>query len=1486
MKNLIFCISFVFHTLLLVFIVSFQSNYLFAQNFSNIQKVVEAPRSFPSNRDNHFGHSVSIDGNFAIVGVPGGNSAGNTFGGVAYIYEKINTGWVLRQRLVSNDSSSSNKFGWSVSIKGDLAVVGDPDYNIPQNITNSVGRAYIFQRNTSGIWVQVSQLNSTNPDPNGQFGYSVSIEANHAVVGQYGSVPGRTYVFSRISPNWLLSQTLLGDNPTGGFGVSVDIDNDKIIVGQGFDNFGNTNTSDIGSAFIFENNNGIWTMMQKLYSNDSDPNDFFGWSVAISQDRAIVGSYPHVFDQFGNDSIFWAGAAYIFREDNGNWPLEQKIVASDRNIETFNSFGNISGAVFGFDVDISKNQIVVGSFAASKDSNGQNYVPMTGACYIFIRDQNLQFNPWTETQKLVGLHRDESDQFGVAVGISENNLVIGSNLDDDNEFGLDSIRDAGSVYFFDYNCPLTITKRLVSSNPSINQLATYEIEVCNPCGIALTNIRITDTLPADLSLGLTTNNFTYFPATRHFERNVTIPANACIIEKLSVILNRDADSCLNPIQITNCANAFSLGSNISPFVQSCHTLTTAPANSPVSNTTNLLSTLISNNVLLPLVQAQNTAQNIIVSGTLIVDVPDYFFASGSLITMEAGAQIIILPNNQLVFSNSTIQNDTLCNFMWRSITVEGGARLFLEGTTLIGGQYAVEALNKSFIYIQRCDFRDNFIGIYVPPATFVNPQQIFLATAGFNNNIFKTVNGIPKPFPGHPLLPISPVAGAMGYAGIYINDLATFDMRQPNPNPALANNFNDLATGIVGMNSTILANGCIFNNISNNNPYQVRHNGTAVFLSGQLNAFHRLEYKGYGANAQTNFNNVRRAIAVQRSGLITSDNRIRRAMIGIATRLGQNRRIGITNNSISASDIGIELFQNDAAGTRANILSNEINMDALGSNPQGQAGIFLTENNTAYPLDISTNTINLGNISNGIVIQGNSKGNIIENTIRLNQNFSFRTGLFVAGSTNSLFSCNDITGTNFNGPLNRRGFWIANTTADFSCNTADMLPVGMQFDASNNMVLRGTRFDRHFYGLWLRPGASVGNQSFGGNRFVANTPNNGRREAINQSLTVGNQFAINSPQNTPLWPSPRFPNNGWIIPGTGTDFNCNSPIVFCPTGPVLRPTPPVNNLDTLVATGAMSANNTQVNEHIGKRQLYRKLKESGNPGGLFQSFSSNEAITPVGLFDRISELSDSLCRPDSICMHNANTLQAAIAQYIAQIRQLDSLYSLNGNPQHLAQIDVLQDSLSSKTAQENLIWSNIQTTRDNTATLLDVDNSNIAVSAVFEDNEKKVNEVYLNSIAKGNADYTADQLAILQFVAGQCPWDGGNAVFRARGMLALVQRVIFNDESMCEAKSLPEDYNQGEKTVIEDIFVENDYLKLYPNPAQNYISIELQSKIDDKIESVEIFNLNGQKLKSFLNTSAQELLQIELESMSEGMYICRVIMSDNSIQTLKFSVIK
>ncbi len=855
--------------------------------------------------------------------------------------------------------------------------------------------------------------------------------------------------------------------------------------------------------------------------------------------------------------------------------------------------------------------------------------------------------------------------------------------------------------------------------------------------------------------------------------------------------------------------------------------------------------------------------------------------------------VIVRANAELFLTVSTVQPLQPCNYMWRSITVQPGGRLYLKDCSIRGGQYAVEAFHKSTIRVRGCTFTDNFIGIYVPPATNVNPQQVNISPFSFFSNRFTSSNqGLPNPFPGHPNTPTSPIAGSLGFAGMLINDMMNLDIRQRSPvTVADANNFRNLASGIVGVNSSINIDGCIFRDINQNNPYlgSARYIGTALYLSGNNNGNHTLFQNGYGTTGTYNFQDVHRAIAVTRAHAAVANNRMRRAGTGVSTLLCKNRNIIIIDNYIEALETGIALFQNEASSTNALVRNNEVFLSPTSNFSLALNGIIVTESNTAYPLTISENTIRINNAPNGLVLQGNSKGVIIENNIRLQQNHSFRTGFFSTGSQYNTVSCNDITGTSVGtiGTLNQRGYWITGSSGDYTCNTADNLPVGMQFDASNNMNLRGTRFNRHYYGLWLRPGARIGQQSNTGNRFITNTPNNVRREAINQSNPFLSIFIVNAPQNTSLWPSPVQPtsnpqNTGWFRTGGSSDFDCNSPFVFCPSGPVLRPTPTVNNLDTLVATGALTTGSPQVNEFMGKRQLYRKLKESGNPGGLFQSFSSAEASTPVGLFDRISELSDSLCRPDSICMHNANALQVAINQYIAQIRTADSLYNLNGNAQHLAQISVLQDSLSSKAAQENLIWSNIQNIRQSTADMLDIDNSTIPVSAIHEDNEKKVNEVYLNTISKGNFDYSASHLSLLESVASQCPWEGGNAVFRARGMLALVQRVIINDESMCNSvKSLieySEEPNNPETEVIE-----TNFIKIYPNPTNNYLNIEAINSLI--ISTVEVFNLAGQKMIEF-NNKERQFTQIEVGHLQAGLYICKVITANNEIHSFKFSVIK
>jgi hypothetical protein len=195
----------------------------------------------------------------------------------------------------------------------------------------------------------------------------------------------------------------------------------------------------------------------------------------------------------------------------------------------------------------------------------------------------------------------------------------------------------------------------------------------------------------------------------------------------------------------------------------------------------------------------------------------------------------------------------------------------------------------------------------------------------------------------------------------------------------------------------------------------------------------------------------------------------------------------------------------------------------------------------------------------------------------------------------------------------------------------------------------------------------------------------------------------------------------------------------------------------------------------------------------------------------------------------------------------------------------------------------------NTASLLDIDNSNIAVSAVFEENEKKVNEVYLNTIAKGSFDYNPQQLSALEMVASQCPWEGGNAVFRARGMLALVQRVIINDESMCEAKSLTEEvYNKEttEEAQVEEEYISETGILLYPNPANDVLNLEWENPLESA-HTIQILDINGRLLQQKEAATANSYLQLNTTNIPVGLYILRI--SDNAGNILankKFVIVR
>jgi outer membrane protein assembly factor BamB len=336
----------------------FERNQGGAENWGQVKKLTASDAAV----NDQFGISAAIDVDTVVVGAWLKNS--NT--GAAYIFERNQGGvenWGQVKKLTASDAAVNASFGSSVSINADTVVVG-ANGSVPGPAYISVGAAYIFERNQGGTenWGQVQKLTASDPANYASFGSSVAINADTVVVGAYGKVPGRAYIFERNQggdEHWGQVKELTAGDAVGGdqFGISVAINIDTVAVGA---NHGNRATS--GAVYIFERNqNGVesWGQVQELTADDAALLDEFGISVAIEGDTLVVGAWARNIDT--------GGAAYIFeRNQNGieGWGEVQKLTASDAAAHD----------QFGSSVAIDGNTVPVG--AVDKNSS-------TGAAYTF-----------------------------------------------------------------------------------------------------------------------------------------------------------------------------------------------------------------------------------------------------------------------------------------------------------------------------------------------------------------------------------------------------------------------------------------------------------------------------------------------------------------------------------------------------------------------------------------------------------------------------------------------------------------------------------------------------------------------------------------------------------------------------------------------------------------------------------------------------------------------------------------------------------------------------------------------------------------------------------------------------------------------------------------------------------------------------------------------------------------------------------------------
>ena len=360
--------------------------YIFKHNGTSW---VEQQKIVPNVRESgfRFGWSVSISGDYVIVGTASTDGAD---AGEAYIFKRSGTTWTQEYKLVASDASGDDQFGTSVSISGDYAIVGASYEDLSGS--DGAGAAYIFKR--SGVtWTEETKVVASDRAGGDKFGKSVSISGDYAIVGSHNedhdvtggnvlSNAGSAYIFKRsaATSTWTQETKIVASDRAGGdnFGWSVSISGDYAIVGSVYEDHdvtGGNVLSNAGSAYVFKRSGTTWTQETKIVASDRAGSDYFGASVSISGDYAIVGSHYEDHDFSGANYMSAAGSAYIFKRSGTTWTQTSKISASDRGGSDY----------FGYSVSISGNRSIVGAYGHDYDLNGANFVSQTGACYLFER---------------------------------------------------------------------------------------------------------------------------------------------------------------------------------------------------------------------------------------------------------------------------------------------------------------------------------------------------------------------------------------------------------------------------------------------------------------------------------------------------------------------------------------------------------------------------------------------------------------------------------------------------------------------------------------------------------------------------------------------------------------------------------------------------------------------------------------------------------------------------------------------------------------------------------------------------------------------------------------------------------------------------------------------------------------------------------------------------------------------------------------------